>query len=101
MVGRVFDDNVPFTHKSDVAFGSTLLYVQDLLQLFAKVYVGDMCLSPEDVTGYVHQFPFITLLLFFEVLLPHVHMHPGFLVMRKKHQRNVKRASDPYFLDIH
>ena len=37
------------------------LDVQYLLQLLAKVYVGDACLPPEDVTCDIHQFPFLAL----------------------------------------
>ena len=56
-----------------------------------------MCLPPEDVTGYVHQFPFLALLLFLTGLFPFVHVHPGFLVPRKEHQRNVQRTTVTHF----
>ena len=101
MVRRVFGDDVPFPHEADIALCGALLDVQDLLQLLAKVYVGDACLPPEDVTCDIHQFPFLALLLFLTGLLALVHVHPRFLVPCKEHQRNVQRASVPYFQGFH
>ena len=97
MVRRVFGDDVPFPHEADIALCGALLDVQYLLQLLAKVYVGDACLPPEDVTCDIHQFPFLALLLFLTWFLALVHVHPGFLVPSKEHQRHVQRASVPYF----
>ena len=59
LVRRVFGDDVPFPHEADIALCGALFDVQDLLQLLAKVYVGDMCLPPEDVTCDIHQFLFL------------------------------------------
>ena len=84
-----------------VAFGCPLLDVQDLLQLFAKVYVGDVCLLAENITGYAHQFPFLAFLLFFTWFLAPVGVHSGFLVPSEQHQRHVQRASVSHFQGFH
>ena len=55
---------IPFPHKADITLCGALLDVQDLLQLFAKVYISDACLSPEDVTGDALPVPFLALLFF-------------------------------------
>ena len=49
----------------------------------------------------IHQFPFLAFLLFLTGLLALVHVHPGFLVPCKEHQRHVQRASVPYFQGFH
>ena len=55
---------ISLVHETNIAFGSTFFHVQNLLQLFAQVYIGDMCLPSKNITGNAYQFLFLAFLFF-------------------------------------
>ena len=53
LTGRIFDDYFFFSHILDIAFGSTLFYIHNLLNPVAQVNIGQMLLNVENLTGNI------------------------------------------------